>query len=337
MVLPLALTMGEPAGIGGEIALKAWLGRGEGVPPFYAVDDPGRLARLAAGLGWPVPVRPIGEPAEASEIFATALPVAPIGAALRGRPGQPDPADAAAVVGAIDAAVADVRAGRAAALVTNPIHKDTLYRAGFRHPGHTEYLAELAGCGATAIMMLVCPELRVVPVTIHLALRRVAETLTRDMIVHAGRVAAAALRRDFAIAAPVLAVAGLNPHAGEAGGLGREEIEIIEPALAELRRAGIDARGPFAADTMFHAEARRAYDAALCMYHDQALIPIKTIDFDGGVNVTLGLPFVRTSPDHGAAFAIAGTWRARPHSLIAALRLAARMAANRRARGEAAG
>jgi 4-hydroxythreonine-4-phosphate dehydrogenase len=337
MVLPLALTMGEPAGIGGEIALKAWLGRGEGVPPFYAVDDPGRLARLAAGLGWPVPVRPIGEPAEASEIFATALPVAPIGAALRGRPGQPDPADAAAVVGAIDAAVADVRAGRAAALVTNPIHKDTLYRAGFRHPGHTEYLAELAGCGATAIMMLVCPELRVVPVTIHLALRRVAETLTRDMIVHAGRVAAAALRRDFAIAAPVLAVAGLNPHAGEAGGLGREEIEIIEPALAELRRAGIDARGPFAADTMFHAEARRAYDAALCMYHDQALIPIKTIDFDGGVNVTLGLPFVRTSPDHGTAFAIAGTGRARPHSLIAALRLAARMAANRRARGEAAG
>jgi 4-hydroxythreonine-4-phosphate dehydrogenase len=284
-----------------------------------------------------VPVRPIGEPAEASEIFATALPVAPIGAALRGRPGQPDPADAAAVVGAIDAAVADVRAGRAAALVTNPIHKDTLYRAGFRHPGHTEYLAELAGCGATAIMMLVCPELRVVPVTIHLALRRVAETLTRDMIVHAGRVAAAALRRDFAIAAPVLAVAGLNPHAGEAGGLGREEIEIIEPALAELRRAGIDARGPFAADTMFHAEARRAYDAALCMYHDQALIPIKTIDFDGGVNVTLGLPFVRTSPDHGTAFAIAGTGRARPHSLIAALRLAARMAANRRARGEAAG
>jgi 4-hydroxythreonine-4-phosphate dehydrogenase len=337
MVLPLALTMGEPAGIGGEIALKAWLGRGEGVPPFYAVDDPERLARLAAGLGWPVPVRPIGEPAEASEIFATALPVAPIGAALRGRPGQPDPADAAAVVGAIDAAVADVRAGRAAALVTNPIHKDTLYRAGFRHPGHTEYLAELAGCGATAIMMLVCPELRVVPVTIHLALRRVAETLTRDMIVHAGRVAAAALRRDFAIAAPVLAVAGLNPHAGEAGGLGREEIEIIEPALAELRRAGIDARGPFAADTMFHAEARRAYDAALCMYHDQALIPIKTIDFDGGVNVTLGLPFVRTSPDHGTAFAIAGTGRARPHSLIAALRLAARMAANRRARGEAAG
>jgi 4-hydroxythreonine-4-phosphate dehydrogenase len=337
MVLPLALTMGEPAGIGGEIALKAWLGRGEGVPPFYAVDDPERLAWLAAGLGWPVPVRPIGEPAEASEIFATALPVAPIGAALRGRPGQPDPADAAAVVGAIDAAVADVRAGRAAALVTNPIHKDTLYRAGFRHPGHTEYLAELAGCGATAIMMLVCPELRVVPVTIHLALRRVAETLTRDMIVHAGRVAAAALRRDFAIAAPVLAVAGLNPHAGEAGGLGREEIEIIEPALAELRRAGIDARGPFAADTVFHAEARRAYDAALCMYHDQALIPIKTIDFDGGVNVTLGLPFVRTSPDHGTAFAIAGTGRARPHSLIAALRLAARMAANRRARGEAAG
>jgi 4-hydroxythreonine-4-phosphate dehydrogenase len=329
MPLPLALTMGEPAGIGGEIALKAWLGRSRGVPAFYLIDDPDRLASLAAALGWPVPVRQIAMPAEASEVFAEALPVTPVGGALRGRPGHPDPADAAAIIGAIDAAVADVCGGRAAALVTNPIHKDSLYRAGFRYPGHTEYLAELAGEGATPVMMLVCPELRVVPVTIHLALRRAVESLTAAAIVTAGRVTAAALRRDFGIAEPVLAVAGLNPHAGEAGGLGREEIETVAPAIAELRASGIDARGPLAADTMFHAEARRSYDAALCMYHDQALIPIKTIDFDGGVNVTLGLPFVRTSPDHGTAFAIAGQGIARAGSLIAALRLAAEMAAKR--------
>ena len=327
--LPLALTMGEPAGIGGEIALKAWLGRERGIPAFYLIDDPDRIAALAADLGWPAPVRPIERPAQACEIFAEALPVMPIGAVLRGRPGRPDPADARAIVDAIDAAVADVRGGRAAALVTNPIHKDSLYRAGFRHPGHTEYLAELAGEGATPVMMLVCPELRVVPVTIHLALRRAAESLTAAAIVAAGRITAAALRRDFGVAAPVLAIAGLNPHAGEAGALGREEIDIIAPAVAALRALGIDARGPLAADTMFHAEARRSYDAALCMYHDQALIPIKTIDFDGGVNVTLGLPFVRTSPDHGTAFAIAGRGLAREGSLVAALRLAAEMARRR--------
>jgi 4-hydroxythreonine-4-phosphate dehydrogenase len=330
MELPLALTMGEPAGIGGEITLKAWLGRAEGVPVFYAIDDPDRLIRLAAGLGWQVPVQPIADPAESAEIFPTALPVAPIGAAVRAQPGRPDPADAAAIVGAIATAVADVRRGSAAALVTNPINKDSLYRAGFRHPGHTEYLAELAG-GITPVMMLVCPELRVVPVTIHLALRRAVETLDTTAIVAAGRIAARALQRDFGIAAPVLAVAGLNPHAGEAGGLGREEIEIVEPAIAALRRDGVEARGPFAADTMFHAAARQTYDAALCMYHDQALIPIKTIDFDGGVNVTLGLPFVRTSPDHGTAFAIAGKGIAREQSLVAALRLAAAMASRRAA------
>jgi 4-hydroxythreonine-4-phosphate dehydrogenase len=337
MGLPLVLTMGEPAGIGGEITLQAWLGRAAGVPPFYVVDDPDRLARLAAGLGWPVTIETIADPAESAEIFPTALPVAPIGVAVRGGAGRPAPADAAAVIGAIATAVADVRGGRAAALVTNPIHKDSLYRAGFRHPGHTEFLAELAGGELTPVMMLVCPELRVVPVTIHLALRRAVETLDAAAIVAAGRIAAAALQRDFGIDAPVLAVAGLNPHAGEAGGLGREEIEIVEPAIAALRRDGIDARGPFAADTMFHAAFRQTYDAALCMYHDQALIPIKTIDFDGGVNVTLGLPFVRTSPDHGTAFAIAGKGVARAQSLVAALGLAAAMAATRREAAEAAG
>jgi 4-hydroxythreonine-4-phosphate dehydrogenase len=329
MMLPLALTMGEPAGIGGEIALKAWLRRAEGVPPFYLIDDPDRLAALAQHLGWSVPVRRLAEPRDAPAVFAQALPVLPVGGAPRAAPGQPDPADAPLVVGAIDVAVADVQGGRAAAVVTNPINKDVLYRAGFRHPGHTEYLAELAGAGAGAVMMLASPQLRVVPVTIHLALREAIVRLSSAAIVHAGRLAHEALARDFGIARPVIACAGLNPHAGEAGALGREDIEIIAPAIAELRQAGIDVRGPLAADTMFHAAARSGYDAALCMYHDQALIPVKTIDFDGAVNVTLGLPFIRTSPDHGTAFDIAGSGAARPDSLIAALRLAAEMAARR--------
>jgi 4-hydroxythreonine-4-phosphate dehydrogenase len=330
-MLPLVVTMGEPAGIGGEIVLKAWLGRRDEIPPFYLIDDPERIAALARRLSWSVPVRPIRAPEEALAVFAEALPVAPIGMPLRALPAHPDPADAPAILSAIETGVRHVLSGKAAALVTNPIHKDNLYRAGFRHPGHTEYLAALAGVTEAPVMMLVCPALRVVPVTIHLALHQAIRELSTTAIVHAGRVAEAALRRDFGVAAPTLAVAGLNPHAGEAGGLGHEEIEIIEPAIAELNMAGIDARGPLAADTMFHAEARQAYDAALCMYHDQALIPIKTIDFHGGVNVTLGLPFVRTSPDHGTAFAIAGRGVARAESLIAALRLAADMAARRMA------
>jgi 4-hydroxythreonine-4-phosphate dehydrogenase len=332
MMPPLAVTMGEPAGIGGEITLKAWLERDDGVPPFYLIDDPDRLTRLARRLGWSVPIRSISRPCHAAAVFDEALPVISIGGQpIRAEPADPDPRDAPAILGAIERAVRDVRDGHAAALVTNPIHKDSLYRAGFAHPGHTEFLAELAGAGQTPIMMLVCAALRVVPVTIHLPLRRVVESLSSAAIVQAGRVADAALRRDFGVASPVLAVAGLNPHAGEAGSLGREEIEIIEPALAELRKAGVDARGPLPADAMFHAEARQSYDAAVCMYHDQALIPIKTLDFYGGVNVTLGLPFVRTSPDHGTGFAIAGRGVARPDSLIAALRLGVQMASRRQA------
>ena len=276
---PLVVTMGEPAGIGGEIVLKAWLGRRDGIPPFYLIDDPERIAALARRLSWSVPVRPIDAPEEALAVFAEALPVAPIGIPLRALPGHPDPADAPAILSAIETGVGHVLSGKAAALVTNPIHKDSLYRAGFPHPGHTEYLAAIAGVAKAPVMMLVCPALRVVPVTIHLALRQAIRELSTMAIVHAGRVTEAALRRDFGVAIPTLAVAGLNPHAGEAGGLGREEIEIIEPAITALRTAGIDVRGPLAADTMFHAEARQAYDAALCMYHDQALIPIKTIDF----------------------------------------------------------
>jgi len=327
--------MGEPAGIGGEIALKAWLRRGEGVPAFYLIDDPDRLTALAARLGWAVPVQAIDAGSGAPAVFANALPVLPVGGKLGAEPGRPETADAALVIGAIDRAVTDVQAGRAAALVTNPINKEALYRAGFPHPGHTEYLGELAGrlygtSGITPVMMLASPQLRVVPITIHLALRRAIEVLTSAMIVTAGRVTHLALQRDFGIAAPVLAVAGLNPHAGEGGSLGHEDLEIVAPAITELRAAGIDARGPLAADTMFHEAARQSYDAALCMYHDQALIPIKTLDFDGAVNVTLGLPFIRTSPDHGTAFGIAGQGLARPDSLIAALRLAAETAARRR-------
>ena len=331
MILPLALTMGEPAGIGGELTLLAWLKRAqEGVPPFLALDDPARLERLAAALGWTVPLRIIAEPAEATAAFAGALPILPMALAAPVTPGRPDPANAAAVIRAITTAVSLAKAGRAAALVTNPIQKNVLYSAGFRHAGHTEFLAELAG-GAAPVMMLVCPGLRVVPVTIHLPLGEAVAALSRDKIVAAGRIAASGLARAFAIPRPRLAVAALNPHAGEEGALGREEIDIIAPAVATLRSAGIAAEGPFPADTLFHAAARQHYDAVLCMYHDQALIPLKTIDFARGVNVTLGLPFVRSSPDHGTALDIAGTGKADPASLIAALKLAGEMASRRAA------
>ncbi len=331
----VALTMGEPAGIGGEIALQAWLRRDEGVPCFFAIDDADRLAALARGLGWTVPVRAIAAPEDAPEIFPKALPVLPLALPHQVVAGRPDAANAPAVIAAIDNAVALARAGRAAAVVTNPINKKCLYAAGFRHPGHTEYLAELAG-GAVPVMMLACPGLRVVPVTIHLPLKDAVASLSAEAIITAGRITAAGLRRDFGIERPVLAVAGLNPHAGEEGALGREEIEIIAPALARLRGEGVAVEGPLPADTLFHAAARRRYDAVLCMYHDQALIPLKTIDFENGVNITLGLPFIRTSPDHGTAFGIAGKGIANPASLIAALRLAGEMAARRAGRLPAA-
>jgi 4-hydroxythreonine-4-phosphate dehydrogenase len=336
MMAPLALTMGEPAGIGGEITLLAWLRRRDaGLPAFFALDDPERLRRLAGGLGWNVPLRIIAAPREAAAAFAEALPVLPLPLPRPAQPGRPDPANAGAVIEAIRAGAALVAAGDAAALVTNPIQKETLYAAGFKHPGHTEFLGELAG-GAVPIMMLACPELRVVPVTVHLALREALAALSTERIVTAGRIAAAALKRDFAVAEPRLAVAGLNPHAGENGTLGREEIDIIAPAVAALRKAGVNAEGPMPADTLFHEGARQRHDAVICMYHDQALIPLKTIDFAGGVNVTLGLPFIRTSPDHGTALDIAGSGRADPASLIAALSLAGAMASRREAAGPAA-
>ena len=325
---PLAVTMGEPAGIGGELSLKAWSMRQRGARPFFVLDDAARLAALAAKLGLDVPLHEIARPADAGAAFETALPVLPVRLRAASQAGRPDPANAPATLESIERGARLALAGEIAGMVTNPIQKKTLQDAGFRHPGHTEYLAELAG-GIDVAMMLACPELRVVPVTIHLSLAEAVRTLDSVKIVRAGRLAAAGLKSLFGIDRPRLAVAGLNPHAGEQGAMGDEEARVIAPAIETLKRDGIDVRGPAPADTLFHAAARETYDAALCMYHDQALIPIKTVDFAGGVNVTLGLPFVRTSPDHGTALDIAGTGRADPASLIAALRMADDMARRR--------
>jgi 4-hydroxythreonine-4-phosphate dehydrogenase len=331
MSLPLALTLGEPAGIGPDITLAVWQKRAElALPPFYLLADPDFLARRARHLGLDIPLRVV-EPDAAAKTFAAALPVVALAERVTAEPGQPDQSSGPAAIAAIRRAVADVFAGRAHAVVTNPVAKAVLYRTGFAEPGHTEFLARLAqeatGRAVHPVMMLWSPELAVVPVTIHLPVREVPQRLTAELIVETGRIVAHDLRARFGIARPRLALAGLNPHAGEEGALGAEDAAVVAPAVERLRREGIDARGPLPADTMFHAAARRAYDAALAMYHDQALIPIKTLAFDHAVNVTLGLPFVRTSPDHGTAFDIAGTGRADPASLVAALRLAARLVA----------
>jgi 4-hydroxythreonine-4-phosphate dehydrogenase len=324
MSLPLALTMGEPAGIGGEIAAKAWAATRNGGAPFFLLGDPALFAS--------VPVARIAAPEEAPAAFAQALPVLPLPLAAPVTPGRLDVANAPAVIASIEQAVAFAKAGRAGAVVTNPIQKSVLTAAGFPHPGHTEFLGELAGLGRPPVMMLACPGLRVVPVTVHLSLKAAIAKLTTATIVEHGVMVAEALRRDFGLARPRLVLAGLNPHAGEDGTMGREDIEVVAPAVAELRAQGIEARGPLPADTLFTPRARAGYDCALGMYHDQALIPIKTLDMDGGVNVTLGLSIVRTSPDHGTALDIAGRDRADPGSLIAALRMASEMAAAR-ARG----
>jgi 4-hydroxythreonine-4-phosphate dehydrogenase len=332
MAKPLALTSGEPAGIGPDIAIAAWLRRNElGLPPFYLLGDLGAVANRATILGLKVELAD-SRPEDALAAFSSALPVVATGQPATARPGQPDATSANAALASIRQAVGDVMAGRASAVVTNPIAKSVLYRAGFRHPGHTEFLAELAANGGRApqpVMMLWSPALAVVPVTIHVSLRDALAQLTSNLIVTTARIAVADLKARFGLSNPRLAVSGLNPHAGEDGSLGTEDIEIVAPAVEILRGEGIDVRGPLPADTMFHAAARESYDCAICMYHDQALIPIKTIAFEDAVNVTLGLPFIRTSPDHGTAFDIAGTGKANPSSLAAALRLAARMAAAR--------
>jgi 4-hydroxythreonine-4-phosphate dehydrogenase len=330
----LALTQGDPAGIGPELALKAWLSRRElGLPPFVILTDPAFLSEVASAQGWTIPIVE-ATIEDAATRFQTACPVHPLVAKVRASAGRPEPDNAAATIESIETAVRLVRSGAAAALVTNPIAKHVLYAAGFRHPGHTEFLAALAAEPGSEpphpVMMLWSDELAVVPVTVHVPLAAVPDVLTTELILRTGRIVARDLRERFGILAPRLAVAGLNPHAGESGALGFEDDAVVAPAVEALRAEGIAAIGPLSADTMFHPRARRSYDAALCMYHDQALIPIKTIAFDEGVNVTLGLPFVRTSPDHGTAFDIAGKGIARPDSLIAAIRLAARLAAKSR-------
>jgi 4-hydroxythreonine-4-phosphate dehydrogenase len=329
-VQPLALTLGEPAGIGPDLALAIWQRRAElDIPPFYIVAESEFLGRRAAQLGLRIPIER-ATPATAAAMFRSALPVAALGLSISAKAGKPDQSSAPAAVAAIRRAVADVLAGSAAAIVTNPVAKNVLYNSGFAEPGHTEFLARLvqeaSGKRLRPVMMLWSPELAVVPVTIHLPLKEIFQRLSTELIVETGRIVARDLTRRFALPRPRLAIAGLNPHAGEAGMLGEEDRATVAPAVAALVAEGIDARGPLPADSLFHQAARASYDAALCMYHDQALIPIKTLAFDHAVNVTLGLPFVRTSPDHGTAFDIAGTGTADPTSLIAALRLAARLA-----------
>ena len=326
----LVATLGDPSGVGPDIALDAYRRRGERkLAPFAIFADPAMLRARADRLGYDIAFAEIDAPDEAAGVFEQRLPILPLVNRQDERPGRLDPINALGTVEAIDRAAAAVLDGRAGAMVTGPIDKKALYDAGFRHPGHTEYLADLCarrlGGAFVPVMLLAGPELSCVPVTIHVPLRDVPELLTSRLIVETGRIVADHYIRHFGIARPRLAVSGLNPHAGERGAIGREDETVIAPAVAQLAAEGIDAFGPLPADTMFHAEARAGYDVALCMYHDQALIPAKALAFDETVNVTLGLPLIRTSPDHGTAASLAGSGRARPASFIAALVLADRM------------
>lgn len=327
---PLALSIGDPAGVGPELAAAAWaLSDAEGLPPFFVVGSARVVEEAARQRGLTVPVHAIRTPGQAADCFDDALPVLDLGD-LPYTPGQPDDAGAELALNALATATELVRSGAAAGLVTGPIAKSRLARVGFDHPGQTEFVAEACGIAPEeAVMMLAGPSLRVVPITVHVALRSVPDLLTIDLIRSRAAITAAALKRDYGLERPRLAVAGLNPHAGEDGRMGREDAAIVAPAVAALRDCGIDASGPLPPDTMFHAEARERYDVAICMYHDQALIPLKALDFDAGVNVTLGLPIIRTSPDHGTAFAIAGTGTARVGPTIAAIRMAGECATRR--------
>jgi len=327
---PLALSMGDPAGVGPELAVAAWQMAVSGhLPPFVVVGSHAVIA--AAARGRQVPVVAVASPDAALAAFPAALPVIDIGTGAY-TPGTPDDAGAALALASLTLATELTRHGATSALVTGPVAKSRLARVGFAFPGQTECVAAACGIAADdAVMMLAGPSLRVVPITVHVALAEVPGLLTTRLITARATIAAAALARDFGIAPPRLAVAGLNPHAGEEGRMGHEDQAVIAPAVAQLRAAGIDAVGPLPADTMFHAAARATYDLAICMYHDQALIPIKALDFDEGVNVTLGLPIIRTSPDHGTAFGIAGTGTARPGATLAAIRMAAQCVAHRNA------
>jgi len=333
---PLALTIGDPAGIGPDIALGAWAARAdETIPPFVLLGDPAVLAARAGALNFEAPIAELSDIGAGLSRFADALPVLPIASQGKVVAGHPDRSAAPLVMQAVERAVSLVQEEAARAVVTNPIAKSVLYGAGFPFPGHTEYLAALAspkGKPLHPVMMLASARLRVVPVTIHVPLKEVPGLLTPELILSTLAITADSLTRYFGVEHPRLIVSGLNPHAGEEGSLGREEIDIIKPAIDAARAKGLDVTGPRPADTLFHEAALATYDAAICMYHDQALAPFKTLSFEDGVNVTLGLPFIRTSPDHGTAFDLAGTGKASPRSLIEALRLAAAMSAQAEAK-----
>ena len=322
----LAVSLGDPAGIGPEVIAKCWDNRGAfGLPSFVTIGDPRSLAAV-----WDGPIEVVGNPAEADSAFDVGLPIIPIVAVEAPVPGRPTMAGAHCSLDSLEIAVGLARSGSAAAVVTGPVSKEQLYAIGFSHPGQTEFVAERCGVsGANVAMMLAGPTLRTVPATTHVPLHEVPGRLSPALVESRARTVLRGLQRNFAIDSPRLAIAALNPHAGEGGALGREEIDIIEPAIAALRSEGWRVSGPHPADTMFHPTARAAYDAALCMYHDQALIPLKAIHFEDGVNITLGLPIVRTAPDHGTAFAIAGQDRADPRPMAAAIRMAATCAQNR--------
>jgi 4-hydroxythreonine-4-phosphate dehydrogenase len=317
--LPLAIALGDPAGIGPEVIAKAWEARDTArLAPFCAIGDMRALQAV-----WQGPIEKINDPAEAVSVFARALPVLHIEDGGKITPGVPDVEGARCSIDTLEMAVGLTRSGATRALVTAPVSKKQLYAIGFAHPGQTEFIAERCGIAyANAVMMLAGPTLRVVPITTHIPLVEVSAALNIDLIIAKTRATARGLIRDFGITVPRIIFAGLNPHAGEEGELGHEEVDVIAPAIAQLREEGLDVRGPYAADALFHARARAQYDVAMCMYHDQALIPLKTLHFDEGVNITLGLPIIRTSPDHGTAFNIAGKNAANPGAMIAAIKMA---------------
>jgi len=328
---PIAITMGDPAGISGEITIKAWAEQHKlSRYPFFLIDDPNRILKIANDLEIHLPIHLIDRPGLANNMFKQALPILVERLNFDVKPGSPNPSNASTVIRSIDIATKAVLSGAASAMVTNPIHKSTLYESGFSYPGHTEYLAKLTNVENPPVMMLVSKGLRVIPVTIHLSLKEAIDALSTDKLVDCILIADKALKMDFGIKDPRIAVAGLNPHAGENGHLGREEIEIITPALNQLKVADINVKGPFSPDSLFHKESRENYDLIICMYHDQALIPSKLLDFRCGVNVTLGLPIIRTSPDHGTALDIAGNGKADPSSLIEAIKFAGKLAENRK-------
>mgnify|MGYP006087173797 FL=1 len=324
---PLVVTPGEPAGIGAEITLKAWKSGRTGL--FFLLDDPNRVAERAKLAGLNIPLKTINCPSETKECFPNALPILPHYFPVECAPGKPSTDNAPSIIKAIDIAVKFIDQGFAYGVVTNPIQKYTLRESGFKYAGHTEYLANLAGGKIMPVMLLISSELRVVPVTIHEPISRIANLLTTDLVVKVCLITAKSLQEDFGIHNPKIWIAGLNPHAGENGTIGLEEKISIAPAIKVLKKHGLNVSGPYPADSMFHKAARDNYDVAICMYHDQALIPLKTLDFWGGVNMTAGLPFVRTSPDHGTALDLAGTGKANPESLINAICLAREISTSR--------